>query len=143
MSEVSRLIIRPSLEGTFADSLMVCVWMDISLLVFSGLIRWMPSPRVSPVTLPNRVRPPTCPVPTLVTELNIRITSRNAATPNATRRNKPRPPPPSIIRPRAGSKMVMTVLPPDDHRAESAMGISDLGEAGAKAGIGLDDMGGG
>ena len=37
--EVSRLIIRPSLEGTLADSLSVCVWIESSLLVFSGWMR--------------------------------------------------------------------------------------------------------
>src|SRR5437588_6843015 len=46
----------PSLEGTLADSLIVWVWMDISLLVFKGLMRWMPSGRTSPVTRPKSVR---------------------------------------------------------------------------------------
>jgi len=50
ISDVSRFIIRPSLEGTLADSLMVCVWMDISLLVFNGLITCIPSGSTSPVT---------------------------------------------------------------------------------------------
>ena len=54
MSEVSRLIIKPSLDGTFADSLRVCVWIDISLFVFSGLMRWIPSVRLSPVDLPEQ-----------------------------------------------------------------------------------------
>ena len=88
MSDVSRLIIRPSLEGTLADSLMVWVWIDISLFVFSGLMTWMPSPSVSPVTLPKSVSTPTWPVPTRVTELKSRITSRNAAIPKPIRRSR-------------------------------------------------------
>jgi hypothetical protein len=34
-----RCIMRPSLEGTLADSFKVWVWMESSLLVLSGLMR--------------------------------------------------------------------------------------------------------
>ena len=39
MSDVSRFITRPSLEGTLADSLTSCVRMDISWLTLKGLTR--------------------------------------------------------------------------------------------------------
>src|ERR1039458_2395788 len=74
----------------------------------------MPSPRVPPVcTWPKSVSTPTRPVPTLVTELNSKITSKNAAMPSPIRRRSPPPlpPPPSIILPRAGSKIVIVVSP--------------------------------
>src|SRR5215467_8401081 len=46
---------------------------------FRGLIRWMPSPITSPVTLPNKVRTPTLPVGIEVTLASSRI--RSSATP--------------------------------------------------------------
>src|ERR1700737_3883029 len=50
--------------------------MDIFCTDFSGLIRWIPSPSVSPVTLPNSVRIPTLPVGIETTLQKNRITTR-------------------------------------------------------------------
>src|SRR5579872_2530209 len=72
----------------------------------------MPSPRVSPVTLPKRVSTPTCPVPTRVTELKSRITRIKAKIPRPTSRSKPRAAPPvSMILVRVGSKIVIAISP--------------------------------
>src|SRR5213592_1707030 len=61
MSEVSRFMTSPSLEGTLADSLISCVRIDISLLDLNGYTRCTPSDSTSPVTRPKRVSTPTFP----------------------------------------------------------------------------------
>ena len=54
---------RPSLDGTSACSLISCVRIDISATRLSGFTRCRPSASCSPVSLPNSVVTPTCPVP--------------------------------------------------------------------------------
>src|SRR5713226_404160 len=49
--------------------------MDILLFTLSGLIMWMPSSSTTPVTRPNSVNTPTCPVGTEVTEDHNRMNS--------------------------------------------------------------------
>src|SRR5260221_345171 len=61
-SEVSRARMSPSLEGTLALSLTDCVWTESLSTALRGLMTWIPSLSVSPVTRPKRVRTPTWPV---------------------------------------------------------------------------------
>src|SRR2546427_8052269 len=70
MSEVSRFMTSPSLEGTLADSLISCVRIDISLLDLNGYTRCTPSGSTSPVTRPKRVSTPTFPDSTFATDEN-------------------------------------------------------------------------
>src|SRR5690349_21392545 len=78
-------MIRPSFEGTDARSLTSCVLTLNSVTVAKGLTRCTPSPSTCPVTRPNIVTTPTCPVWTHDVD-DIAMTS--AAT---TRTSMPRP----------------------------------------------------
>src|SRR6266702_3093391 len=78
ISEHSRLRIKPSLEGTAADSFNSVVRTDIFSTDLSGSMKCIPDDRTSPVTRPNFVVTPTFPAGIVVTEENTTITSRTA-----------------------------------------------------------------
>src|SRR3981189_1643036 len=54
--------------------------MDIFSTDFSGLMRWIPSGKTSPVTLPNSVKTPTWPVGMDVVDVNSRMSSATTPT---------------------------------------------------------------
>src|SRR5437660_6629623 len=111
MSEVSRFMTSPSLEGTLADSLISCVRMDISLLDLNGFTRCTPSDSTSPVTRPKRVSTPTFPDSTFATDENSNSATKNPTTAIPSRRNAGLGFT-SITLPRPSEKIVIVIPPP-------------------------------
>src|SRR5262245_21259490 len=83
--------------------------MESFCTAFSGLIRWMPSPSTSPVTLPNSVRIPTLPVGIEVVLENSRITSSTIAKIFSNRLRKTEKPPPKSPKSRVRPVFVISV----------------------------------
>src|SRR6187549_2738023 len=99
-------MISPSFDGTDACSLTSCVLMLSSVTFAAGFTTWMPSVSARPVTRPNSVTTPTCPVGTHDVDENATSTAMPITRSIPTPRMKPFRPPPSARSMENGPRIV-------------------------------------